>query len=465
MIASTTYLADIVLLPSGWARDVLLQLAPTGDFASVLPEASPGSSPCGTQRLRGAVLPGMPNVHSHAFQRAVAGRAEMRERRHDTFWSWRESMYSLLTLLEPTDVRAVSQQVYVEMLKAGYTSVGEFHYLHNDRNGGSYSDHAEMSWAVLEAAQAAGIGITHLPVLYQRSGFGRKAPSGGQRRFAMDVEDLLRMTDSIRTRHVNDPQVRVGIAPHSLRAIQPQALKELVDGMDDIDRRAPVHIHVAEQLQEVSEGAAHLGCPPLQWLLDHAPVDERWCLIHSLHMTQRELSGLVERNAVIGICPTTEANLGDGTFPLVRLLRSGGRYGVGSDSNSSVCPVEELRWLEYSQRLKHRRRHIAAGLGRSCGAELYRSALAGGAAALGRRVGAIEPGYRADLVVLDRDHPQLLGHEGDRLLDAFVFSGNERTVRDVMVGGRWVVRDKRHRMEVAAARAFGQALRRLGLAA
>jgi len=452
------YVADTALLPAGWAQNVLIEVDSAGDLhrlaQGVVREGEP------VQRIRGAVLPGMPNVHSHACQRAMAALAEGGHSSRDTFWTWREAMYALMTAFEPDDVFAVARQAYIEMLKAGYTAVGEFHYLHNDPLGRPYQDRAELSHAILAAAEVVGIGITHLPVLYQTAGFGHDLPASGQRRFVLELEALLGLVESLRRAHSGDPQVRIGVAPHSLRAVPADLLGELLAALAVVDPSAPVHIHVAEQAIEVEETLAHLGERPVAWLLDNVPVDERWCLVHCIHVTRRELTGVAERGAVVGICPTTEANLGDGPFPLVRFLQTGGRLGIGSDSNTSVSPVEELRWLEYTQRLKHRRRNVAACPGTSTGARLYREAL-GGAAALGRKTGSLRPGYRADLIVLDLDHPQVAGREGDRLLDAFVFAGNTNPIRDVMVGGRWVVRGGKHPLEETVAAGFARAIRRL----
>ncbi len=456
---ASAYVAEAALLPSGWVHDVLIEVDAAGNLAKVARVATRDDEPL--QRIRGAVLPGMANVHSHACQRAMAALAEQGASGRDTFWTWREAMYALMKALGPEDVSAVARQVYIEMLKAGYTAVAEFHYLHNDPFGQPYRDRAELSLAILAAAEAVGIGITHLPALYRTASFGGDLPTDGQARFVLELEEFLRLVESLRGAHARDPQVRIGVAPHSLRAVPADLLGELLDGLQDIDPTAPVHIHVAEQALEVEEAQAHLGERPVAWLLDRFPVDERWCLVHCVHTSTHELRGVAERGATIGICPTTEANLGDGFFPFVRFLQTGGRFGIGSDSNISVSPVEELRWLEYTQRLKHRRRNLAATPSRSTGARLYQEALSGGAAALGRKVGSLRPGHRADLIVLDVDNPQLVGREGDALLDAFVFAGNANPVRDVMVGGHWVIRDGKHPLEEPVAAGFARAVRRL----
>ncbi|MGH6720433.1 MAG: formimidoylglutamate deiminase, partial [Alphaproteobacteria bacterium] len=306
-------------------------------------------------------------------------------------------------------------------------------------------DRAELSRRVIAAARHAGIGITHLPVLYAHGGFGAKPPATGQRRFVTDGPGFRRLTETLARDHRNDPVVRVGIAPHSLRAVAPDLLGDVIAGLDAIDATAPIHIHIAEQEREVEECLAWSGLRPVAWLLRHQPVGPRWCLVHATHMTGEETKALAQSGAVAGLCPTTEANLGDGLFPLPAYLDAAGVFGIGSDSHVSVSPVEELRWLEYGQRLALRRRNVAASAAApNVGARLYRLALAGGAQACARPIGAIAPGHRADLVVLDADHPLLAGRTGDTLLDAFVFAGNDRVVRDVMAGGAWHVRDGRH---------------------
>jgi formimidoylglutamate deiminase len=437
--------AERALLPEGWARDVLFRISADGDLSAVTPESAPGSAP----RARGPVLPGMPNLHSHAFQRAMAGLAERAGPADDSFWTWREVMYGFVRKFTPGQVQAIAAQLYVEMLKAGYTAVGEFHYLHHDTDGRPYGDLAEMSRHVIAAAKAAGIGITQLPALYGYGGFGGQPAGAGQRRFLNDPERFLSLVEILMAEHRGDPQVRVGIAPHSLRAVTPETLRAAVAGLDALDDAAPVHIHVAEQGKEVRDCIEWSGARPVEWLLQNAGLGPRWCLVHATHVTEEEAGRLAGSGAVAGLCPTTEANLGDGVFPAPAYLAAGGAFGIGSDSHISVSPVEELRWLEYGQRLTLRRRNLLAGEGEgaSVGAALYRGALAGGARALGRPIGALAPGCRADLLSLDADCPALLGKADDLLLDALVFAGNVNPVTDVMVGGQWVVTAGRHRAE------------------
>jgi formimidoylglutamate deiminase len=449
-VAATSLLAPAALLPEGWAHEVLIEVDADGAIAAVTP-AAPRERAIAAERLAGPAIPGMPNLHSHAFQRAMAGLTERAGDGEDSFWTWREVMYGFVDRLGPAEVEAIAAQLYVEMLKAGYTAVGEFHYLHHAPDGRPYADPAEMSRRIAAAAEAAGIGLTLLPVLYARGGFGGKPATHGQRRFLHDVDGFLRLVEVLASRHRGSGQVRVGIAPHSLRAVTPEQLGAAVAGLSALDSSAPVHIHIAEQLKEVDDCLAWSRQRPVEWLLDHMPVDARWCLVHATHMSEAETRRLAASGAVAGLCPTTEANLGDGVFRATEYLAAGGAFGIGSDSHVSVSPVEELRWMEYAQRLTLRRRNVlappAGNAARPVGAALYRAALAGGAQAMGRPIGRIAPGARADLVVLDADSAVLAGRDDEALLDSFVFAGNVSPVRDVMVGGRWVVREGRHAAE------------------
>ena len=348
------------------------------------------------------------------------------------------------------------------MLEAGYTAVGEFHYLHHRPDGRPYADPAELSRALLAAQRATGIGLTLLPVLYLAGGFGGQPPDPGQRRFLHDLDGFERLLEQLQGALAGDPDLALGIAPHSLRAVPDDALLRALALIDRIDPAAPIHIHVAEQAREVHDCLAWCGARPVAHLLEAAPVDPRWCLIHATHMDDDETLALAQSGAVAGLCPTTEANLGDGLFDLAAFLDAGGRFGIGSDSHVSVSPIEELRWLEYGQRLTSLRRLVAASEAEPhCGARLWQAALAGGAQALGRRIGRLAPGCRADLVRLDADHPLLCGRRGDALLDSLVFSGNTSPVRDVMVGGRWRVRDGRHLERERIAAAYRQTIVKL----
>jgi formimidoylglutamate deiminase len=428
------YRADAALVAGRVEPDVLIEIAPDGTIVSVTPRAMETA-----ERLPGLVVPGMPNLHSHAFQRAMAGLAERAGPTGDDFWRWREVMYRFLAILTPDDVQAIAAQLYVECLLHGYTSVAEFHYLHNAPDGSRYDDMAELSHRIKAAGRDAGIGLMLLPVLYRHAQFGGAAPTEGQRRFILTLDDYADLCAA-----VGD-----GVAPHSLRAVTPDELTAPIAIADS----KPIHIHVAEQQKEVADCVAWSGARPVAWLLDHVQVDQRWCLIHATHIDPTERTRLAASGAVAGLCQTTEANLGDGIFPLRDYPAKGGRFGIGTDSNVSTSPVEELRWLEYIRRLETRSRNVTTNL--------YTRALAGGAQALGRRSFSIEPGNRADLVVLDTEHPSLVGRDGDALIDAWLFSGNGTPVCDVMVAGEWVVRDAMHRAQSKIAAAFARTMRRL----
>lgn len=456
---SAAYEFEHLFTPQGWLSPGWLSVDGNGGITACQGEPIENEE---AERVRGHAIPGLPNLHSHAFQRAMAGLTERAGGGEDSFWSWREVMYGFVARLTPDDVEAIAAQLYIEMLKAGYTAVGEFHYLHHAPDGGAYADVAETSERVVAAAARAGIGMTMLPVLYMSGGFGGAPAGEGQRRFVNDVERFLSIVRALHDRHGGDPNFSLGIAPHSLRAVPSESLAEVMAGLDGIDSSAPIHIHIAEQVREVEDCVAWSGARPVQWLFDNATVDERWCLVHATHMTPEETDALALSGAIAGLCPTTEANLGDGIFPLRVFLDAGGRFGVGSDSHVSISPVEELRWLEYGQRLTHLARNVAADdADPSTGAALYGRALAGGALALARPIGVLAPGNRADIVVLNADHPAMVGRSGDAALDSYIFNGNTSPVRDVMVGGNWVVRDGHHAAEDAAARAFADAVGRL----
>jgi formimidoylglutamate deiminase len=411
--------------------------------------------------VSGAALPGVPNLHSHAFQRALSGRTE-RKGFGESFWSWRDTMYRLVADITPDDLEAIAGQAFVEMLEAGYTSVGEFHYLHHESGGGRYVDRCEMAARIIRAARSAGIGLTLLPVLYSGSGFGRSPASPEQRRFVLESDEFADLVTELQTRHADDPELRFGIAPHSLRAVRPEGLRASIDALSKVDPGAPIHIHAAEQQREVEECLALFGMRPLAWLLDQVGLDGRWCVVHATHADDREVRELARSQAVVGLCPTTEANLGDGLFPLRRFLDENGCFGIGSDSNVCSSPSEELRWLEYGQRLRELRRNVAADCAEpSTGTRLFQTALGGGTRALARPIGAIAPGLRADIVVLDTEHPALVAREPALILDGWIFSGGSSPIRDVMVGGRWMVRDGRHEAREAIGSAYSGALRRL----
>ena len=449
-------LADHALLPDGWHKNVLLEW----DSSGCLTKVSVDSTAVDTERTAGVVVPGMPNLHSHAFQRAMSGLTEYRANPTDSFWSWRTLMYGFAQKLTPPVLKAVALQLYTEMLKAGYTSVCEFHYLHHDVGGIPYANKGEASICLIEAAAEAGIGLTLLPVMYQYGGFGSKPANPDQARFINSPDWILDLLQGLQSAHPQHAGLRYGIAPHSLRAVSPDSLKTLLSGLQQFDNQAPIHIHIAEQTREVEDSITFCGARPVEWLLDNMPVDYRWCLVHATHMTTTETLALAGAGAIAGICPTTEANLGDGIFNGVQYAHAKGRWGIGSDSHVSISPREELRLYEYSQRLLHRQRKVLIDDGgSSVGAYLYRQALAGGACASGRPIAGLIAGQRADMLVLDAQHPDMIGKHGDAVLDSLIFANHGNSpIRDVMSGGKWVVREGRHTSEEKNAAGYSQAL-------
>ena len=451
----TTLFAETALLPDGWADNVLIEYDKDGWIVGVDSFKQKPANPAEVEIAAGPLIPGMPNIHSHAFQRAMAGLAERASGKKDTFWSWRETMYRFLSFIEPEDMAALAAQVYVDMLKAGYTSVGEFHYIHHQPDGRPYSDRAILSREVIKAALETGIGITHLPSLYAFGGFGEKPSAEGQKRFLNNVPELMRIIGELHGEFRETPQVTIGLAHHSLRAVSPEMLLEGTAAVRKLIPDAPIHIHAAEQMGEVEACLEWSGKRPVEWLLENANIDSRWCLVHCTHVTDAEIKGLAQSGAVAGICPTTEANLGDGIFPMVKFFNEGGTFAIGSDSHITVSVAEELRWMEYVQRLVYRERTLIKDHNiPSVGAMLYDRTLRGGAQALGRKAGKIEIGHRADFLVLDDKLPFMAGKLRDHLLDAFIFAANTNPIRDVMAGGRWVVKAGRHKREDVIAERF-----------
>jgi formiminoglutamate deiminase len=440
------------LLPGGWAGEVRIRIA-DGRIAAVTTGKRKGAG----DEAHSFGVPGLANLHSHAFQRALAGLTETRGPTTDSFWTWRQRMYGFVETIAPEDLEAIAAMAFVEMLESGFTRVGEFHYLHRDPKGAPYSDPAEMAARVAAAADESGIALTLLPVFYAHSGFGGLAPSPSQRRFLSDRDFYARLFDGSRRALAALPDAVLGAAPHSLRAVTPAELSALVD----LAGPAPIHIHVAEQTKEVEDCIAWSGMRPVEWLQRHAPVDERWCLVHATHVTETEIRALAAAGAVAGLCPITEANLGDGLFPAETFLAAGGRFGVGSDSNVLIDAAEELRTLEYGRRLADRRRNVLARTeGDSTGAALYRGALAGGAQALGS-VCAIETGAPADIVSLDAEHPALCQRTDDSLLDSWIFAARGGAVDCVWRRGAKIVAGGRHIRRDEAVRRYRAAMARL----
>ena len=438
---------------AGWQQDVVVGVGDGGMIETVVAGGKDGS------RIEGIAIPAFANVHSHAHQRLMVGLAERAGPAADSFWTWREVMYGFALKLSPDDLEAVAAQAYVEMLKSGFSCVGEFQYLHHQPDGVPYDEPAEMSLRCVAAAEQAGIAITLLPTLYNYSGFGGQAATAGQRRFVNDADRFLAIYQTLASVTAVDPMRRLGISPHSLRAVTPCLLTAVLDG---IDRVARVHIHIAEQTKEVEDCLAWCGKRPVEFLRDAFEVSSRWCAIHATHMTQEETAWLARSGAVAGLCPTTEANLGDGTFPADLFLKEKGAIAIGSDSQITISPAEDLRMLEYSQRLRDRTRNaLAARAGASTGRSLLDAALAGGSHCLDQPIGVIEVGKRCDITVLDDDHPSMLGRAGDAALDAWIFSGGNAAVKDVIVAGSHVVRERRHFDEGRIQQKFKETVRRL----
>ncbi len=452
---TTSLFASQALLPTGWADNVLLGWNDQGQLTQVQPGTT--TPPAGTPTAAGPLIPGMPNLHSHAFQRAFAGLTEYRAAAQDSFWSWRTLMYRFAARITPEHLEAIATWLYVEMLEAGYTSVCEFHYVHHDRGGQPYADDATLSQCLLRAAQAAGIGITLLPVLYQTSGFGGKPPREDQARFIRSTDNMLDLLQRLQPMcAAQAAQARLGLAPHSLRAVPPDSLRAAVQGLSALDASAPVHIHIAEQTQEVDDCVAWSGQRPVQWLLNHADVNARWCLVHATHMTPEEYAAAARSGAVAGICPSTEANLGDGIFDMPQWLAAGGAWGVGSDSHACVNAAEELMLLEYSQRLQRRQRNVLASADHpQVATALTLQAVQGGAQAAARPVAGLAVGQQADMVALDARHVALRELPADSMLSAHVF-GSHRTsaIASLWTAGRQRVAAGRHALHESAAQAF-----------
>lgn len=441
------------LLAEGWARGVRLTIE-AGRITAIERDVPRAAG----DEAHGVAVPGLANVHSHAFQRGMAGLAERRGPEHDDFWTWREVMYRFLDKLMPDDVEAITAQAFAEMLSAGFTRVGEFHYLHNDVDGRAYVNPGELTDRIVAARDATGIGLTLLPVFYAHGGFGGAPAKPGQRRFLSDPDEFARLVENGRSILRTSADAVVGIAPHSLRAVTPEELAAILP----LAAGGPVHIHAAEQVGEVADCIAWSGARPVRWLLDHAPVDAGWCLIHATHLDAAETAGLASSGAVAGVCPITEANLGDGVFPARSYLGQGGRFAVGTDSNILIDAGGELRALEYAQRLEARSRNLLAPReGVSVGAALFAGALSGGAQALGAHAGELQVGAVADIVALNPEHPALLERHGDDLLDAWVFAAGREAVAAVWRGGEQVVADGEHRNAGSIRARFGATLKRL----
>jgi formimidoylglutamate deiminase len=451
---TTTIFAKQALTSAGWLKNVVVALGADQRIKNI------------TQGLSfadhhvGILLPALSNVHSHSFQRAMGGLAEKRgAKSYDDFWTWRKVMYRFLEILSPDDIEAIAAQVQMDMIKSGYAASAEFHYLHHAQNGQQYAQIEELSLRHFSAALRTGIGYTHLPVLYMQGGLDGRKLQAGQLRFGCNIDQFESLYSVLSTNMKLLPKDAVlGVAPHSLRAVT-------LDGLQQckvIAPSGPIHIHAAEQVAEVKEVNKVLGAPPIRWLLDNMSVDDRWCLIHATHMKHHEIKDLALSGAVAGLCPITEANLGDGVFNADSFLQHGGAFGIGSDSNVKIALSEELRMLEASQRLRDKKRVVLCDESTpSNGRYLYEGAARGGAKAIGRDSGRIEIGALADLVALDDQCSSLVALEGDTVLDAWIFTCNDDVVTDVWSAGRHVLKNKEHQHEEKIANRFLMTIKKL----
>ena len=427
--------AKSALLPGGWAIDVSIEIDPDGRLARIAADSRADAQ----AEHHGVLLPAMSNLHSHAFQRALVGLTEVRGPGEDDFWSWRERMYAFLPRLGPEEVEIIAAQLFVELAESGFAAIAEFHYLHNQADGSAYDDVAEMAGRISAAAQQTGFGLTLLPIAYARSGFGGAPTHDGQIRFSNSAENFLALWEASK-HHLKRADDNLGIAPHSLRAVTPDDLATILAA----EHVGPIHIHAAEQVKEVEDCLAWSGQRPVEWLLNNQDINKRWCFIHATQMTQDETSALARTGAVAGLCPTTEADLGDGIFNGRQWHAQGGNWGIGTDSHIGTDIAVELRQLEWSQRLAHKQRTVLADPMQSNARSLYAGALAGGSQALGRQSGRLETGFWADMVSLDETHPILVGKSGDALLDSWVFAGTRNCVSNVWSAGRHIVKDGQH---------------------
>lgn len=466
------YYAENILLSNGWATDKILTIE-NGIITAITSSKDNSDKKASRTKeeievLSGTVIPGMVNCHSHAFQRAFAGFSEQGSEGQDSFWTWRKIMYKFLTRLDHNDAQVIATQLYIEMVKKGYTRVAEFHYLHHDIDGSPYSNHATdetlatMAQAIYKAAKQAGIGLTILPVLYQYSGFGQQKPNDGQKRFINSSTQFNQLVSDCFNLSTQYKNTNVGIAPHSLRAADKESIQIAVNHLRTLDENAPIHIHIAEQQQEVDDCLAHHKKRPVQWLLDNFNLDKHWCLIHATHINEQEQQDIATSKAVVGICPTTEANLGDGIFPTAEFLALNGTIAIGSDSHISISPIEELRWLEYAQRLSKQQRTILSTTEQlSVGQNLWQQAAIGGAQSTNSNTGSLAVGKQADLIVLNENQTRLFANNNQHLLDSIIFASQENVVKDVMVNGDWVVKNSEHAQEQSSADNFAKLLAKL----
>lgn len=448
------YYAERALLTSGWADNVLFSVK-DGQFLSFEADSKPMPD---CHLLSGPVLPTVANVHSHAFQRVMAGAAEVSLNPNDSFWSWRDLMYKIVQKLTPDDARVIATQLNIDMLKAGYTQVGEFHYLHHSIGGQHYNQLSEMSSQMIAAANDSGIGLTLLPVLYSHSGFGGQAPNAGQARFIHSTDSYLALHQECHDQLVNHPRHKLGICFHSLRAVTKPQIDTV---LHSLAKDCPVHIHIAEQQKEVKDCINWSSQRPVEWLNNEIGLDERWCLVHATHLDDKELNAIATSKAIAGLCPTTEANLGDGIFPAVEFEKAQGRWGIGSDSHVSLSIVEELRTLEYGQRLRDQQRNrLHRPAQNSVGDNLFQQAVLGGNQACDVTLGLTE-GNRADFMVLDSANPFVAASESKDLLNRWLFATNENLVKDVFVAGNHTIKNFHHALEESSRTGFTQVIKKV----
>ncbi|WP_071672676.1 formimidoylglutamate deiminase [Nioella nitratireducens] len=444
--------AEQALTPQGWQRDVLVEID-----GGRITRVTQGAAATGNRV--GCLLPAPTNAHSHAFQRAMAGLTERRgPDPKDTFWTWRQLMFRFLDRITPEQVQAIAAYVQMEMLEAGYATSVEFHYLHHQPGGVPYAHLSELSDRIAAAADISGIGLTLLPVFYQYGGCDRRPLTSGQQRFGNTPGRFAQLAEAARRRIDGGPEDwAFGIAPHSLRAATPEAIREVIGLAPD----GPLHMHLAEQIPEVEDVLAAYGARPVDWVLQHLSPDARWHFIHCTQMTPQETEALAKTGATAVLCPLTEASLGDGIFDGVRWVNAGGSLSIGSDSNIRIALAEELRQLDTSQRLRDHSRAALATSEQSTGRRLWQAITAGGARSAGRQTGAVAPGMWADILALDTTHPDLQGLSGDMILDSYIFAGDDRMVREVWSAGRHMVTVGRHMQRDAITAAYSAAVRDL----
>ncbi|WP_342609186.1 formimidoylglutamate deiminase [Vibrio tritonius] len=462
----TTVFADLAWIDDHWQQQVTLEIE-QGTFVSVQTNSL---KPTDALHVKGPLLPTLANVHSHAFQRVMAGMAEISLHPDDSFWSWRDLMYKIVGKLSPEQANVIATQLYIEMLKAGYTQVGEFHYLHHATNGAAYSNPAEMSLQLLDAAQRTGMGLTLLPVLYSYSGFGSQPANSGQARFIHSADSYLALHQQLEAHFKDDAKNRLGICFHSLRAVSEQQIQEV---LGHIKAPRPIHIHVAEQQKEVNDCLSWSGERPVEWLNNHIGLDSRWTLIHATHLNPQEIAAIASSGAIAGLCPTTEANLGDGIFPGVEYEKHHGHWAIGSDSHVSLSIVDELRTLEYGQRLRDQQRNrlyrtkqnsfastATPNLTNNVGEYLFNQALQGGNQSCAVKLG-IAVGNHADFMVLDKSHPFIDASQPQDLFNRWIFACNDNMVKDVYVAGKAVIKNGQHALDAESRTAFTQVIKKV----